>query len=131
MRIDGVVDEYGRPYIPVYVVIPSIGVADVIPFLVDTGADRTVMTSSDARDLGIRYDSLQSGKRAIGVGETSTKEFREDIYLIFRTDSNPHQERLDGVDILLVKRVVPSLLGRDLLQKFRLTLTKGEVYLER
>ena len=129
MRIEGVVDEHHRPYIPVYISVPSKGIAGVKPFLVDTGADNTVLSRPDARDLGMDYRSLPNGKGAVGVGRAKTKVLHEDIYLIFHADTGLHQERLNKIEILL--REIPSLLGRDIIQKFRLVLTNEEVYLDR
>jgi len=127
--IEGVIDEHYRPYILVYVNVPSRGIAGVKPFLVDTGADHTVLSRPDARDLGIDYSSLSDGREVTGVGRARTKVLQGEIYLVFRGDSGLHQEQLNIIEILL--RDVPSLLGRDIIQKFKLVLTNREVYLER
>ena len=114
MRIEGVIDEYHRPYIPIYISIPNKDIEGIKPFLVNTGADHTILSGPDARDLGIDYRPLPDGKGVVSVGRARTKVLHEDIYLIFHADSGLHQERLDRIEILL--RDIPSLLGRDIIR---------------
>ncbi len=128
MRIDGEIAEYGRPIIPADVNISSINVQGIVDFLVDTGSYRTLLSLPDVKELGINYKILPKGEDAQGVGSSSTKIIQETIVLTFDTDSDPIQFQFDEMVILM--RDIPSLLGRDIIQKFTLTFNDKEVYLE-
>lgn len=127
VRIPGVP---ARPYVDAELLIQSTATSLAIPFLIDTGADDTILHPRDLEQSGghlldTPFDEHPERQRVGGVGG--------DGYII------PLSARLffqieGGADRLwqdcrvwvaqptATNRRLPSLLGRDLLQFFRLTL---------
>ena len=102
---------------------------DTIPFLIDTGADRSILHPFDADRLGIavREIDFSSGAPISGVGgsmrlmpiparaifRTATDQYPRYVWVNSAVHlAEPSEENWD----------MPSLLGRDLLQLFRLVL---------
>ncbi len=113
---------------------------DTIPFLVDTGADRSILHPFDASRLGIavREIDFSGGAPISGVGG-SMRITPLTARAIFRTETDqyPRHVWVDGAVYLAEPSEenwdMPSLLGRDLLQLFRLVLeprSAPAVYLE-
>ena len=111
-----------RPFVDVTLELPSFDLTFRRPMLVDTGADRTVVSPRDARRLGIDLSRLASGPPSAGVGGIVNTRVVDAIILIesFSTaftltmlelSSFPEQDEL---------RV--SFLGRDILSHFALFL---------
>lgn len=112
-----------RPFLTAHLTIPSQNLSGDVPFLVDTGADSTVLAPADAVFLRLDLARLPQGTPSIGVGGVT------------RTASTPATLTLDGVAYTLSLRVlipgrqqrqalsrIPSLLGRDILSRFALIL---------
>ena len=117
-------NRLNRPaYLSVLVDVPAAGVAGMqVEFLIDTGADRSIIGDFDAfrmiEDYGADLTNLQVGQRTRGLGGISatltagatlkiggfSKDMRLDILA-------PSSETYLGV---------PSLLGRDVLSQFAL-----------
>lgn len=89
--------------------------------LFDTGADRSVLAPADANKLGIDYDLLTDGSKSFGIGGSATI-YQETAFLAF---GDPDDGRLFGYRInvgILDKKAglrVPSLLGRDVINRWR------------
>jgi hypothetical protein len=125
---------------------------DFVLFLIDTGAVESLMSEADARRFGIDYNSLQllpEDKWAVGVGGRSPLyRLNGECKITFRTDQPRtasgggfHVETFEHFDVVKVdiadskvrEQVIanlPSLLGMELLSKFRLVATDREAYLE-
>lgn len=110
-----------------------------IEFLVDTGAVKTIVSDRDATRLAVDYEQLERlGGGILGIGGTVDTFILKDAKLIFNTsDRKPHEERLESLCFLkhseLNEKVVrlPSVLGRDILNKYLLVYDKprGKAYL--
>jgi hypothetical protein len=95
-----------------------------VDFLIDTGADRSLLSLSDARDLGIDAGALPA-HRSVGVGGPAAMGLiratlvfgRREIGALVRVlvSGDPGQRA--------VQERIPSVLGRDVLAHF-------EVYIE-
>ena len=92
---------------------PDIGTVGV-ELLVDTGADRTILSPIDAESIGLDLSSLDVGRRSSGIGgETSTRIVESKL-------------STQGYSIPLilhipeVRQPIPSLLGRDFMSNFAL-----------
>ena len=48
-----------------------------IGFLVDTGADRTILSTDDAERIGLDVSSLETGIRSVGIGGSATMRVLE------------------------------------------------------
>jgi len=135
MRIEGYFGRYGAPYIDAVMICEKLGIEESVKFLVDTGASKTTISESDAIRLKINYEELQkleTGMMGIG-GVVNTYSIKE-LTLAFVTDEGSHAEQIG--EILAIKhrvknkeeeeriKLIPCLLGRDLLDKFALIVDK-------
>lgn len=105
-----------RPYLRCLVDFPTAPDARVVApeFLIDTGADRSLLSPRDAIGIGLDFSNLSRGPTGRGVGgETSTLLVESMIYVggytIPLTLSIPE-----------VQRPIPSVLGRDSIANFAL-----------
>ncbi|MGI8550918.1 MAG: aspartyl protease family protein [Dehalococcoidia bacterium] len=115
---------YSRPYVTVRVMVPSQNVDDDVSFLVDTGADSTLLSPSDALYLGIDLSQLPHGDVMSGVGGTTSTVMAESTLGLGDRSFDlalrilvPNAGEPSGV----LNRI-PSLLGRDILAHFALFL---------
>ena len=112
-----------RPYLPGSIDVPAVDVVGMpVDFLIDTGADRSIIGDFDAfrmiENHGADLTNLEDGQRTRGLGgisATLTAEatlkiggFSKDLRLDILA---PSSETYLGV---------PSLLGRDVLSQFAL-----------
>ena len=112
-----------RAYLRGFVDIPAVGLVEMqVEFLIDTGADRSCIGSSDAsrmvRDFGVDLADLQDGPRGRGIGgDVATKT--AEVALTFGDFSQSMR-----IEILEpppdARFAIPSLLGRDILSNFAL-----------
>lgn len=111
-----------RPFVTATLTIPALTLAGEVHFLVDTGADSTLLAPRDATVLGIDPSRLAPGPPGVGVGgrtpTTSADAFITldgltlvtTIRLLVPTSTRQHQALAS----------IPSLLGRDVLRRFAL-----------
>lgn len=117
-------DSSGRPYIEGRLIIPRLNLRSDISFLVDTGADRSVLLVDDAAKMRIDYSALRVGERtSVGIGGT-TRHYVEPALVTFEEAG----KRLHVYEIELAiarsdrkLRRVPSLLGRDILDRWKMS----------
>ena len=122
----------------------DLGIGDPVYFLIDTGATRSLLSEKDAKILGIDYSKLELQEgRNIGLGGTApVYRIKCECKLTFRISEREfHVEPLPDFDVTkveiedekerrLVFNSIPSLIGMELLERFRLVATKNEAYLE-
>ena len=118
-----------RPYVDAQIVLPRFGVTTRVPFLVDTGADTTIihwndrrrLLTPDGRPLAVDADFLDDVV-AMGIAGARVRYGSEDAALVFGTEEGERLLARVRVHIELGRstRPVPSLLGRDLLSELRL-----------
>ena len=126
-----VADEPPAPYFKAQVILPNLGVAGEVNFLIDTGADVTFLHPEDVDNLGIDYRQLNPAAREATVGLGGRSDYyRETATLIFQDSAggelgceldifiNPHP-----APVLLD---APSLLGRDFLNRCDLRLNRSQ-----
>lgn len=118
-------DTTGRPFMAAYVMIPRLGVSGLVSFLMDTGADQTVLMPSDVRRLGIAYDELDKATETFGVGGKSS-DYTEPGACILQDDRVLH---VYNVDFVLMRRrraleTFPSLLGRNVMDRWRVVFDR-------
>jgi hypothetical protein len=112
-----------RPFVTAHLSIPSQSLSGDVRFLVDTGADSTLLAPADTVFLHLDVSRLPQGPPSTGVGGLT------------RTASVPATLTLGSLAYRLDLRVlvpsrqqqqalsrIPSLLGRDILSRFALIL---------
>lgn len=113
----------GRPYVKAAILSPKIRAKrpSWSEFIVDTGADRTILGYPDALKLGIDTSKLKKIKVS-GVGGIANACILKNVGLLFldedkkRRNKSLHLEPLDEIIILPTLR--ENLLGRDLMNLF-------------
>ena len=105
-----------RPFL--YCDFEPLGGSDVgtvgIEFLVDTGADRTLLSPVDAENIGLDVSKLKVGRRSIGVGGEMSPRVLES-----RLTTQGYSTLLT-LHIPEARLPIPSLLGRDFIANFGL-----------
>jgi len=134
------------PFIKVVVVSRSLNVRRLVGFHIDTGASASIILDRDLRYLRLDVAGLKRAERDVGgIGGLIKTYVLEDAVLMFRTvDGSAVEERLKllvgshdlrelNAESRRLMMVIPSLLGRDILGRFRLVYDErsDEVYLER
>ena len=113
--------------------IPRLGVSYRVSFLVDTGADRTCLHPMDGIQAGIPFDRLRDGITVGGIGGQSTY-YEEPAILLFADDTERQSYGYNMVvDIAKPEDVsdeIPSLLGRDIIDRWRMVYDRTEGVLE-
>ena len=108
-----------------------------ITFLVDTGAYATCIHPRDDTPAAIPFDRLENPVTSDGVGGPATY-FRERAVLEF-VDGDAREIRSYEVDVLIAKPAadpmhsinrLPSLLGRDIIDRWRMVYDRVEGVLE-
>ena len=105
-----------RPFARCLVYFPGAPNARLIApeFLIDTGADRSLLSPRDAIGVGLDFSVLDSGPASRGVGgETPTLLVESMIYVAGYTIPLT-------LSIPEVQRPIPSVLGRDFIANFAL-----------
>jgi hypothetical protein len=105
-----------------------------VEFLVDTGATRTTISDRDAIRLGIDYGMLEKhAEGMLGIGGTVETYTLKNAKLLFhKKDKKTHTETLETICFLrhaqLNEKIlrIPSILGRDILNKYALVYDKRQ-----
>ena len=127
----------GQPFIEVYLTLPRFGITRNLTFLVDTGAYATCIHPRDGTLTAIPFDQLENPVTSNGVGGPATY-FRERAILEF-VDGEAREIRSYEIDILIAKpppdsghgsNRLPSLLGRDIIDRWRMVYDRTESVLE-
>ncbi len=148
MRINGIVTPWG-PQVQAAITIRDLSISNVLLwFLVDTGSTLTRLSQGDWKQkLGIRLDQLNELKDAPPIVTVTSSIPQWTIpyrtQLIFRgTNDELHAEDFPFMRVIRLpeelpeeqrRRVesVPSILGRDVITKFKMTLTRKKLVFER
>lgn len=112
---------------------------ETVEFLVDTGASRTTICDKDAIKLGIDFSMLEKlSEGMLGIGGVVNTYVLKDIKLVFRReDGRSHAESFERIYVLkhtiLNEKIMrlPSILGRDMLNKYLLVYDsrRGKVFM--
>jgi len=110
----------------------ALGVNETIEFLVDTGASRTTICDKDALRLGIDYSKLERlSEGMLGIGGLVETYIMKNVKLTFkRENGKSHVENMEKIYVLkhpiADERImrIPSILGRDILNKYTLIYDK-------
>jgi hypothetical protein len=118
-------DPSGAPYVEARVAIPRLRVNGLISFLVDTGADGTILMPADSLRLAIDFRALRRPMISEGIGGPA-RGFNEQMILSFSDRKFIYSYLLDIEVAAPTKRNhrFPSLLGRDILDQWRIVLER-------
>lgn len=110
-----------RPHIEVPVSISLTGMSRDLVFLIDTGADRGLLSAGDAEELGLDLLTLPRGSSR-GVGGTAATALAEAVLRLGRRRFRVMFRVLISVDPAqqTAQRRIPSVLGGDVLSHFGL-----------
>jgi hypothetical protein len=116
-----------RPMIDCYLELPAFKAAAVVPFLVDTGADCSLLMPADARRLGIDFSKLHYTRKSYGIGGVC-KEHRVPALLIVSDERVAYGYRfaLSIAEPSPDLEECPSILGMDILRYWRITCDAAE-----
>jgi len=131
------------PYFSVY--LKSTGFEGLVRFLADTGASRTTLLDRDVKLLGIEAKYLEpTSLPIVGIGGSVRSFLIKDVEFIMGTEKYEFvhkqdlwiaQHDLNTLPPDEVSRImrIPSVLGRDIMNRFRLLCDyqSGIVRLER
>lgn len=119
--IRGRFDHFRRPYVQGRLILPQWNIQGDVQFLVDTGADSTIIHPYDGLRLRVPFAELESEILSVGIGGRHPY-CPENAVLLFEDDSRLreyHCEVLIGRPSGHSDRL-PSLLGRPLLNHWRM-----------
>ena len=115
----------GSPYLEAHVYIPRLNLRGLVSFLVDTGADGTLLMPADSKKLGVKSRALRNPTMSDGIGGQA-KGFTERVILAFSDTRFVYSYFLD-IEISASTRAnqrFPSLLGRDILDRWRFVIDR-------
>lgn len=116
-------DTSGRPYMEGRLYLPRLNLQGDISFLVDTGADNSMLMPADAIRIAVPFDRLRGDNEAVGIGG-AVHCFVERAILVF-TQPNvalyAYELHLDILQFDPTMMDFSSLLGRDVLDRWRIT----------
>lgn len=127
----------GQPYVEGFLTLPRFGLSRNITFLVDTGAHATCIHPRDGMAAAIPFNQLENPVTSDGVGGPATY-FRERAVLEF-VDGEAREIHSYEVDVLIAKPAadpmhsinrLPSLLGRDIIDRWRMVYDRTDGVLE-
>ena len=116
----------GRPYLEGRLVIPRLSIRGDISFLVDTGADKTVIMPIDAARLRVNHNRFKIESEMRGIGGTGIN-YPEQCLVAF-TEAGKKAFVYD-LTVLFAKpekynKTTPSILGRDIIDRWRMMYEK-------
>lgn len=103
-------------------ILPRLGLQGDISFPVDTGADKSVLMPIDALRPGIDYTALSGSAAGLGIGGYP-RMFQEEAAAVFLEGTRALHMYFIQVGIPSYTPEiadVPSLLGRDVLDRWRM-----------
>ena len=105
-----------------HLVIPRLKMRRDVSFIVDTGADSTLLMPLDVESMGVDYSRLEAKTMSVGIGGVS-ENFLEPALLAFR--EGRRYLHVYSLELEICKpspdiMEIPSLLGRDILNRWRM-----------
>ncbi len=145
MKISGERAQGGLGYLYCTVTGTSPAFTSPIRFAVDTGAAATCLMDRDIARIGLKYSQMsRSPRQLVGVGGGGPRSFliRGVTIEFANCDTPDHRETLESIIAVRHLRYrlprkkaiieqLPSLLGIDILQRYRISFDEDNVYLER
>ena len=119
----------GRPYVSAFVCFPRLRANLWVNFLIDTGADETLISPFDTLKGGIKPEQLGKTKEIASLGGI-LRVFSEPALVLFQQEDGVTLVYEAEVDILQelagLNKGLPSILGRDIIGKMDLHMETGK-----
>lgn len=129
--IEGSFRQGNSPHLLAFVELPRIGSAADVEFLIDTGSAISVLHPFDARAMGVVFDEHFSNEPAevnLGVGGGG-RFFREPAVLALTHADGALARYRIRIRVAVpspANVTLPSVLGMDFIEHFRLTVSARE-----
>lgn len=117
-------DTTGRPYISGRLILPRLRLSSNLSFLVDTGADGSVLMPADAMKMGVDFNQLGDSETVGGFTGNSVC-YKEPALLAF------FEQNRSLIRFYSIKAIIPSanpeimhtptILGRDVLDRWHMS----------
>ena len=120
--IAGYFENDGLPYVECRLSLPRLGCLGRIPFLIDSGADTTILHPDAASELGCPFDALVNPDEFTGVGG-ALLYYTERAVLTFDNEDGGVQRFETDIAVAKphpVTNGLDSLLGRDILNQLEI-----------
>jgi hypothetical protein len=118
-------DRSRRPYVQAMLFVPRLDIKAKVSFLVDTGGGSSVLAAGDGLRMGIDFRKLLATQEIIGFGDVPLTLHEERAVVIFRAEGTLC---FYAVHLALTPpgalSDVPSVLGREILDKWELTIDR-------
>ena len=104
-------------------VIPQFNIDARISFLVDTGADSSLIAPADAKQMGIDHTKLGTPFESLGMGGIALSHTVRGSFAFTDPGRFVYIYHLDTLDIAVPDPEIeemPSLLGREILDRWRM-----------
>lgn len=108
-------------FLPVSMEIDSLNVLGTVEFLIDTGANKVILSKTDAEKLGIPYTNYAQST-AYGVGHAPIREINEEVKILLSPTLPLNVKASTDQIEVLEQDDAPSLLGLDFLRSLNLRL---------
>ena len=111
----------GHPFIRGVVQFPRLGLVGRIAFLVDTGCGVTTIHPRDSQAISLDFRLLRQAGIVFGIGGNEP-QFTEEAGISFIHGSQvvTYHSAIDIAPVLPHNRILPSLLGMDIIQHWRM-----------
>jgi Retroviral aspartyl protease len=116
-------DTSGAPYLEAHISFPRLRLRGFVSFLIDTGADGTILMPADSKKLRMDFSSLRNPTTSEGIGGIS-KGYNERGVISFsdRRHIYTYVIKMEIAGPTVHNHRFPSLLGRDILKQWRLII---------
>jgi hypothetical protein len=112
-----------RPVVDCHLTIKSLNIDGVIPFLIDTGADTSLLMPIDSKPLKVPFEKLTNKRIAYGLGGPATVYLIPAVIIVSdKAKAYGYRIPLDIAEPNDDLEGMPSLLGRDIIKHWHMTL---------
>lgn len=115
-------EGWGAPFLKGRLTIPRLGVSADVSWLVDTGADSSLLNPPDASEIGLDYSRLRNRIESLGTAGIAYS-YAEPASIAFTDPGKSvyvYHLTLDIAEPSPETMELPSLLGREVLDRMRM-----------